>query len=55
MMVAYIVLPGLRRMALLTGVSRLVWHPALQVATYLIVLSPIVLLATQVGLPALMP
>ena len=56
MVVAYVVLMGLRRVALLTGVLRLVWHPALfQVAVYLIILSAIVLLAYQVGMPGLKP
>ncbi len=56
MVAAYLVLLLLRRVALVTGVLRLVWHPALfQVALYLVLLSAIVLLADSAGMSTLLP
>lgn len=56
MVVAYVILLVLRRLMLVTGLLRLVWHPALfQVALYLIILSAIVLLAYAVGMARLVP
>ena len=56
MVVAYLILFVLRRVMLLTGLLRLVWHPALfQVALYLIILSAIVLLSYTVGMARLVP
>lgn len=56
MVVAYLVLLVLRRIALVTGLLRAVWHPALfQIAVYLIVLSAIVLVADSLGMSRLVP
>ena len=56
MVIAYVILMIVRRIALWTGLLRLVWHPALfQVAAYLIVLSAVVLLAYSVGMGTLLP
>lgn len=56
MVAAYLVLLLIRRAALVTGVLRLVWHPALfQVALYLVLLSAIVLLADGAGMSTLVP
>ena len=56
MVVAYLGLLALRRVMLLTGLLRLVWHPALfQVALYLIILSAIVLLSYAFGMARLVP
>lgn len=56
MVVAYVILLILRRVALWTGFLRVVWHPALfQVALYLIILSLLVLLSFSIGMSRLKP
>lgn len=56
MVVAYLLLLPLRWLTLALGLLQRIWHPALfQVALYIVILSAIVLVAYEAGMPNMAP